>query len=209
MTPRLVTTVCVAVLLACCTVESRRVQAQQSVDSAALIEWSADRPLTIKDFRGKVPARDAESSSRSWVAIQAAWECEGGKASWHARAVFDPGKSFWRPIARDLWQAADDPSLLAPKDDGGAALLAHEQLHFDLTEVWARRILDLLKTLPAACKTPSGAHGFDTVVAEMERDWRDEQQRYDKETVHGTDFRAQRTWAVKTAKALKDHSAAR
>jgi hypothetical protein len=201
MTPRLLAVACMLVL--CCAFASGRVRAQASGAPSAFIEWSADRSLTIKDFKGKIPTL-ATAASLSWVAIEASWECENGKGSWRARAAFDPSQSWWREINQNIWQGSNDPSLLAPKDDGGRSLLAHEQLHFDLTELWARKIRELLKTLPSACKTPGASHVFETTIAQMERDWQEEQKRYDKETDHGADVARQKAWAARTAKALKE-----
>jgi hypothetical protein len=201
MRPRLLAVACMVIL--CWAAISGRIRAQSSGDPSALIEWSANRSLTIKDFKGKIPARAAEAS-RSLVAIEASWECEGGKGSWRARAVFDSGRSWWREPVQNIWQGTDTPSLLAPKDDGGRSLLAHEQLHFDLTEIWARKIRERFTTLPAACKTPGGSHAFDHAIAEMERDWQDEQARYDKETGNGMDAGRQKAWAARAAKALNE-----
>ena len=201
MRPRLVAVACF-VILAWASIGGR-VRAQSSGDPAALIEWSATRSLTIRDFKGKIPGRASEAS-RSWVAIEASWECESGQGSSRARAVFDPSRSWWREPVQSLWQGNDAPSLLAPKDDGGRGLLLHEQLHFDLTEIWARRIRELLLALPAACKTPGGSHAFERTIGEMERDWQDEQARYDKETANGMDAGRQKAWAAKAAKALNE-----
>jgi hypothetical protein len=198
MAPRLLAFVCLLIAGG-----GSHAAAQTSGDPSTFFEWSADRPLAIKDFKGKIPARATESS-RSWVAIEASWECADGKGSWQVRAVFDPNRSFWRPITQDLWKGSDDLSLMAPHDDDGRGLLSHEQLHFDLTELWARKIRGALKALPAACKTPAGARGFDNSIAQMERAWQEEQQRYDKETSHGTDPGRQKAWAKKAAAALKE-----
>jgi hypothetical protein len=198
MTPRL--GVITIIVIGC----SAHAVAQTPGDPSAFIEWSADRLLTVKDFKGKVPAR-AGDTSLSWVAIDSSWECDAGKASWRARAVFDPNRSFWREMNRNIWQEPNDrPPMAWPTDDGGRGLLAHEQLHFDLTEIWARKIRAVLETLPAACKTPGASHGVETAIAAIEREWLAEQQRYDKETGHGLDAARQKAWAAKTANALKE-----
>jgi hypothetical protein len=190
----------VAILLAVCC--SARPYAQNRKPDLPLVEWSNGRKLAIKDFGGNIPSRATEASL-SWVAIDATWECQEGKGSSQVRAVFDPNRSWWREATRNLWQSVDSASLLATRDDGERSLLAHEQLHFDMTEVWARRIREKFKTLPAFCKTPDGPGEFEKAIGDMEREWEEEQQQYDKETSHGTDAVRQRVWARKVAKTLQ------
>jgi hypothetical protein len=201
MTPRLFAVA--FMLIPCWAFAGWRAHAQASGDPSTDVEWSPKRPLTIQDFKAKVPARASEASL-SWVEIDASWGCEDGKAAWRARAVFDPSRSWWREINQNIWTGSDEPSRLASRDDAGRGLLAHEQLHFDLTELWARKIRALLKALPAACRTPGASHIFETTIAQMERDWQEEQKRYDKETGHGIDAARQSAWAARTAKALKE-----
>jgi Bacterial protein of unknown function (DUF922) len=178
------------------------VHAQAGGDPPPVIEWSADRPLTIRDFKGKAPAR-ATAASLSSVAIEASWECDGGRGTWRARAVFDPAWSWWREINQNIWQSGDAPSLMAPKDDGGRGLLAHEQVHFDLTEIWAGRIRAALASLESACRTPGGSRTIEQSVADLQRGWQDEQKKYDQDTDHGLDAARQRDWTAKAARTLK------
>jgi len=191
----------VAIALAVC--GAARPRAQHQTLDVPLIEWSSGRKLAVADFKGKIPSR-GNLASLSSVLIDVAWECREGTATSHARAVFDPNGSWWRDPSPNLWQNADGPSLLASGDQGARALLEHEQLHFDMTEVSARRIRDAFKTLPAACRTSGGPRGFEKVITDIERQWQDEQQRYDRETGNGTDASRQRTWMQKVAKALRD-----
>jgi hypothetical protein len=195
----------VAIVLAVCC--GARAYAQTQKANLPLVEWSDGRKLAVKDFRGNIPSRATETSL-SWVAIEATWECQEGKASSQARAVFDPNRSWWRDAVPSLWHNVDDASLVASPDDGGRALLAHEQLHFDMTEVWARRIREEFKTLTVFCRTPAGPREFEKAIADLERQWQEEQQRYDKETSHGTDASRQRAWTEKVAKTLRESSSA-
>jgi hypothetical protein len=190
-----------AVALAMCARSPARAQGQSG--DLPLVEWSESRKLAIKDFKGKIPSR-ANEASLSWVAIEASWECQDGKGSSRSRAVFDPNRSWWREVIPNLWRNIDEVSPLAPRDDGGRALLAHEQLHFDMTEVWSRRIREKFETLPMVCRTTGAIRGFEKNIAEMEREWQEEQHRYDRETGHGTDGVRQRAWVQKTARALQE-----
>jgi hypothetical protein len=180
-----------------------RSHAQDTGTPAAVIAWSATRKLAVNDFKGRSPGRATEASL-SWVAIEASWECADGKGSSLARAVFDPARSWWREPGGNLWQSVDDASPLAPRDDNGRSLLEHEQLHFDLTELWARRIREKFEGLPGVCRTPGSAPAFEKAIADLERDWQKEQKQYDKETAHGLNVLTQRTWERRAQKALKE-----
>jgi hypothetical protein len=191
----------VAIVLALC--GAARAFSQAPADRSAFIEWSTDRKLDIKDFKAKVPALSWEAS-RSWVAIEADWGCREGQAFSESRAVFDPSRSWWRNADSNIWQGSDDSLLLSTRDDHGRGLLAHEQLHFDLTEVWARKVrAQFFKALPEACRVPGGTRGIEKAIADIERDWEREQKIYDDETDHGANAVQQKVWALKTEKALR------
>ena len=175
--------------------------AAQDSQLVAVIEWSPSRKLAITDFKGRIPA-GATDASISQVSIQVAWECHAGAAQFDVHAIFDPSRSWWRDLVPNLWQNLDAP--FTPMDDRGASLLAHEQLHFDLTEVWARRMTRALLALRSGCGTPDGEAAIDKTVAEVEKRWGDEQRRYDRDTNNGVDSRQQKAWGVRTAKALDD-----
>jgi hypothetical protein len=189
-----------AIVLALC--GATRAFSQAPDGRSALIEWSADRKLDIRDFKARVPALSGDAS-RSWVAIETDWGCREGQAFSEARAVFDPSRSWWRNVDGNLWQGSDDSLLLSPRDDHGRALLVHEQVHFDLTEVWARKIRAQFKALPEACKVPGGTRGIENAIADFERGWEREQKTYDDDTDHGANAVRQKAWTLKTEKALQ------
>jgi Bacterial protein of unknown function (DUF922) len=188
------------VALVCCVVS---LPAAQILRADSLIEWTADRTLTRRDFKGRIPSRSSDAS-RSWVLIDASWECKDGVGSSQARAVFDPDRSWWKDSTPNLWRGIDDAAAPRTRSDGERALLAHEQLHFDLTEVWARKVRAALADLPTACKTREGINRMETTIAALEREWQAEQVRYDRETDHGADARRQAAWEAKTRQSLAE-----
>jgi hypothetical protein len=170
---------------------------------SSLIEWGSGRKLTRSDFKGRIPSRSTDAS-RSRVLIDATWECHEGIGASQARAVFDPDQSWWKDPSPNLWRAVDGAAAPQTQSDSERALLAHEQLHFDLTEVWARKVRAALADLPAACKTREGIARMEAAIATLERGWREEQARYDRETDHGADARRQAAWEASTRKTLTD-----
>lgn len=178
------------------------------VCAAEPIEWSKDFKLTQREFRNKVPPASTDTA-HSWVGLDVAWECREGQARSHARAIFDPEQSWWRGDVSSIWGGIDaglsrsqleNRRTAAERDDD---LLRHEQLHFDLTEVAARKIRAQLAGLARICATAGSTSGIDKATAEIERQWTDEQVRYDKDTDHGANRVTQRQWELRVRRALE------
>ena len=165
------------------------------------IEWSAGQRLARSDFRGRVPA-GAQHASLSWINIDAEWGCETAGLVTSVRAAFDPSRSWWRSPGGSVWGSGGErtSSSRAQQDarrsvvDRDMQLLEHEQLHFDIAEVAARKIRARFEALKDACGDPGGTGALQQVVADADRDLQEEQQRYDRETSHGVDARAQDQW---------------
>ena len=176
----------------------------------APIDWSPERKLTKTDFQGRVPAQ-AVNSSMSWLHIEASWECEVGELVASARATFDPSRSWWRTTYGNIWGNAGDRTS-ATRAQANARrnvmmldvqLLDHEQLHFDLAELAARRIRKRFEEFKDACHDPGGTESIQGLVAEIDRELQEEQARYDRETSHGVNLRAQDQWKRKIQALLK------
>ena len=73
-------------------------------------------------------------------------------------------------------------------------LLEHEQLHFDLAEALARKIRTRFNDFRNACDEAGGTDPIQEIVAQADRELHEEQQRYDRETSHGVNTRAQEQW---------------
>lgn len=181
-----------------------------SAPAGDLIEWSKDARLSTANFKAKAPSV-AVAASHSWVGLDVQWECHEGKGISSARAVFDPAQSWWRSASDvNLWGTVDVDSMsrsqlesrrtAAQLDDD---LLRHEQLHFDLTELAARKIRQQLDGLQKACATPGATAAIEKAIDGIEREWLDEQAVYDKQTDHGTNLVRQRQWELRVRRALQ------
>jgi len=165
------------------------------------IEWSLARRLTKDDFKGRVPA-NAPNASLSWIHIETAWECEAGTLVATARATFDPMRSWWRTAQGSVWGSAGGrmSSSQAQQEarrssmERDIQLLEHEQIHFDIAEVTVRKIKARFAGFTNACAEPGGTDPIQQVVVEADRELDEEQQRYDRETGHGVNARAQDAW---------------
>lgn len=180
-----------------------------TLEGQTLVEWSKDRKLSKQDFKGKVP-NTSKASSFSWLGIDASWGCADGKPVAHARATFDPSRSWWKIATSNIWENIDfanaSPSELENRLSPGqveAQLLSHEQTHFDITELAARRIRKELEILKEICATPGAAGDLDTIIAGIDRELQREQARYDRETAHGTNAPRQREWDSRVRRELQ------
>jgi predicted secreted Zn-dependent protease len=92
-------------------------------------------------------------------------------------ATFDPNISWFR-----------DPQKATP------ALLRHEQLHFDLTEVYARIMRQKLAVYATKVDCTKLQPSFNNLTKLVYDAWDKEQNRYDQETNHGLNVARQALW---------------
>src|SRR5690606_34314099 len=87
------------------------------------------------------------------------------------------------------------------KDRTNADLLAHEQAHFDITELHARKLRLAFSLLPDGCVLNSEQISdlVNPIYAESDKMQTD----YDKTTRHGLDKAAQEQWEILISESLK------
>jgi Bacterial protein of unknown function (DUF922) len=165
------------------------------------IPWSPARKLRKDDFKARVPL-NAPSASMSWIHVETEWMCKDGTLVATALAMFDPSRSWWRDTRGSVWSTAGDRTSSADAQlearrnmvQLDMQLLEHEQLHFDIAEVTVRKIRARFQDFKNACAEAGGTDPIQQMVAEVDRELQDEQQRYDRETGHGVNARAQDQW---------------
>lgn len=177
--------------------------------SAEEIVWSPDRPLRWEDFHAPMDA-NAPPERIALTAASLTWrydykvdglgqECSYRIRGVRAQAVFDPAKSWVRPGHR------------------AGAVLAHEQGHFDITEIFrlkleegaagllgvsARCEGDTLDKAMASTKRRA-AERMDVVFKKIWDEYLSVQQRYDEETQHGILVDAQARWTEAIDDAIR------
>ncbi|RAK63514.1 hypothetical protein DLM85_21165 [Hymenobacter edaphi] len=147
---------------------------QTPAPAKELLTWSASRPLTWADFKGR-PNTGDPLHALTTANIGAQIGCQDYVFSANVQATFTPTESW----------------VKSPHTES-AALLHHEQVHFDLTEVHARQLRQKLKTLKFDCEHLQPA--FNNVMKVAIANWQREQQRYDVDTNHGLNLIKQKTW---------------
>jgi len=149
--------------------------------------WSATGRLTWNDFRGRPAGRGPEVAKTSY-ALFYAWKCRREAFAFHVIAAFRPRQSWVKTVALN-------DSVFS------RGALRHEQTHFDLAEVHARRMRRYFATLAGACsKTDSE---LTNLAGRLIQEEKAEQQRYDAETNHGLRSERQAAWNAEVARQLQ------
>lgn len=151
---------------------NRPVSALTDEVERGLIPWSTERQLDWDDFRGP-PQRRSVMVAESFTQLSYYWDCNGDEVEFSVHAHFNPRKSWVR----------GEPTT---------KLLEHEQLHFDITELYARRLRRNFSELDAPCSYPKEM--ISDHYRELMSDWRKTQERYDRETSHSLVRSEQKKW---------------
>jgi hypothetical protein len=94
-----------------------------------LIYWNSNRKLAIDDFKGPITNRPFQAATFSGIEYYIKPKSSKGGFDIVVRTQFDCFRSYFKP------------------SDSDSSVLAHEQLHFDIAEIYARRFFqELLKT---------------------------------------------------------------
>ncbi|CAM2063849.1 Sel1 repeat family protein [Sulfidibacter corallicola] len=139
--------------------------------------WDRAHPLTWDDFANQ---NVSEEKSFAGAYILSGIYLSSSRNSFLAFAYMEPNLSWCRPGMRN---------------DYG---LAHEQLHFDISEIFARQLRASLAKIPPH-EIDKANEAYRRIVDEMNRT----QTRYDDETQHGISRELQSKWAESVADALE------
>lgn len=146
----------------------------------SLIEWSASRKLTWNDFRGAPPKNDTASALSS-TAIKIDWGYHSATLKYHIRCRFDQNLS-WARTRNDY-------------------ILIHEQGHFDIAEIYARRLNGALKKYhPDPQKIKNDVNG---IYQHIMQEYFDRQDQYDRATNFSRDKKQQLVWLNKIGDELE------
>ncbi len=146
------------------------------------VAWSSTRKLNWEDFRA-TPESDNPHHALTAANLAVDARCKDNKFYYEVKCVFLPGESW-------------------SKNKRSEKLLAHEQLHFDLTEVHARLLRKQLNTLGNSCSNLKT--NLNTTVGEAFKAWKAEQSQFDKLSRHGLEAETQQQWTESIAQRLKE-----
>ncbi|AMM52092.1 hypothetical protein TH61_14080 [Rufibacter sp. DG15C] len=145
------------------------------------IPWAMQKRLSWDDFAGE-PAPNNSHHALTSTNMEMKVKCENNQLKFKVDAVFNPKESWTR-------------------NRESHALLAHEQLHFDITELHARQLRKRLASLPNPCTR--GAADLNKYANLAFEAWHKEEDQYDKESRHGLDKAQQQAWQDSVEERLK------
>jgi hypothetical protein len=156
------------------------------VQSQEEVIWSPDFRFTWNDFKGPVPiGASAAATTASGISYNFStfYENNEQKVAYEVGAYFYPTRSWYKP------QVCNDVTL------------SHEQLHFDITELYARK---MRKQLAETTFTENVKEEVRKIYKTTLRQLNDFQNSYDSETDYSRNLTVQERWMNEIETALKD-----
>ena len=152
-----------------------------SSTSPDILYWDEDYRLTWDDFEG-TPRYDYEHiSALTSSGIIYYKGCKDGKIIYKVQSYFEKNESWVKA------EALTDHHL------------RHEQLHFDITELYARKLRKRLSEKNFQCGQEAE---FEDFVGKFLDNWHMMQQAYDANSRHSMDREVQKNWYYKVAMEL-------
>lgn len=146
--------------------------------------WQPGKRLYWKDFKGEVPSGSgAAATTASGISYQFSTSYKDGEmvVDYEVNAFFYPTKSWYKP------KMCNDVTLI------------HEQLHFDITELFARQ---MRKKMAATKFTKNIKAAVKVIYTNTLEELNNFQNRYDNETDYSRNIPQQKIWIRKIQKAL-------
>ncbi len=144
-----------------------------------IIPWSATRKLAWDDFKSE-PKSEGDAVASTSTSLGLSYQVRDGKLTYRITCDFSKEKS-WGSLKTDY-------------------ILAHEQAHFDITEIHARKLYQALYNYEINPSTVKGdvATIYNQIVKEKE----EMQRSYDGQTDHSRKKRLQVEWLEKIDQML-------
>ena len=153
-----------------------------------VIYWTPDYKLTWEDFEGdpnyKHNYKDVAAMTVSGIVDYRG--CEDGKIIYKIKSYFEKKHSWVK---------------LAGRNDH---TLEHEQIHFDITELYARKLRKALSERSFNCGEEAA---FEKFVNDFLKGWQQMQEQYDIETGYSNRHTQQHQWIDRVRQELKEYEA--
>lgn len=148
------------------------------------IDWTATRKLKWSDFKAR-PQLYSGNAALTSSSIDMKYGYNHRKLTWTIRCHFDRNLS-WARVKNHY-------------------ILAHEQGHFDIAELYARKLNKALKQYHFNARTAGS--DVNHIYRNVMRQHHEMQQRYDRETDFSRNERRQRSWSGNIQQWLRENAA--
>jgi hypothetical protein len=147
-----------------------------SIEAANEFQWKEHQKLSWEDFRGSVNAISEESAAATHCGIgfKVNTSDSKGKPEIIVYNTFYTNKSWVRSDAKI------------------ASILVHEQGHFDLCEIYTRKLRAMMGNFDFHTADAKGS--LMAMFSKVNDEYELRQQAYEAETIHGTDEQQQKKW---------------
>ncbi|MCM4169950.1 DUF922 domain-containing protein [Arenibacter sp. TNZ] len=151
-----------------------------------IIEWQPGKKLTWADFKGK-PSNISNAAAITASGITYSFSAQGTadkmELDFTVSCHFYPNKSWYKHKLTN------------------STVLSHEQLHFDITEVYARK---MRQELAKAKFNKNAKSQVKVIYRNVLKELNDFQNKYDSETNYSRDTVQQLIWNKRIKKALNN-----
>lgn len=152
----------------------------QPIEGSEILEWNEYYRLQWDDFQGE-PTAESIGDAGAVVHIKAKPYLVKKQVHYHVYAYFNRSKSWAR--------------------DKSAELLAHEQLHFDIAELYARKIRRLVAEMQR--HHVRDVSEFNAAIHRLLEESNEYDRLYDIQTLHGAILKKQDEWTRKVMSELE------
>jgi uncharacterized protein DUF922 len=153
-----------------------------------VIDWSDSHKLKQSDFMAKRKGSSGFAVATTASAFGYSIVNDNGTISGSIYVRFYCDSSWWNPEYK--------------VSDIQDEILDHEQLHFDICELFGRKLFKEMVSLRKSGR--SNGNNIDRMHTRLERQYSQYQDKYDKETNHSIDRTAQKKWDKKVKKELHE-----
>lgn len=153
-------------------------------DEAEYIPWHPEQRLTWEDFQCE-PKRGTDAVASTSTSLGIAYQMQAGQLTYHITCNFSKAKS-WGLMRTDY-------------------ILAHEQGHFDITEIFARKLNEALQNYEFNRRTFK--KDINEIYQAIVRQKEEYQKMYDGESDHSRNRKAQYEWLERIQQLLDETEA--
>ncbi len=147
------------------------------------IYWTQGHRLEWSDYVGSADYHTPDIAALTASGIVSSKGCKDGFIDYEIKSCFDKTNSWVKPEAYTNYH------------------LAHEQGHFDITELYARILYHDLSLRKFKCGEEAE---FESFIDESVKEWERMQKLYDYETAYSTNPQEQHRWLDKIKTGIED-----